>query len=199
MDSTTSGNWGGVYGKDGYVLCNYNGNGHDQKSLPSYVSSLNYYMINGSGLPNAAVWASGTSDTRALAPGSSNQSPRTAACLYTDGYNGGRNTMTFTIKTTGIRNYQVALYFVDWDNKGRRLAVEMFDANTLKLIAPVQVVTNSYRGCYLVYTYNQSAKFRIDHVWGDNAVLSGIFFDPAPTLGASRLSGGRLILTGNQG
>ena len=62
----------------------------------------------------------------------------------------------------------------------RRLAVEMHDANTLDLVAPEKVVTNFYGGKYLVYTYNKSAKFRIDHVRGDNAVLSGIFFDPAP-------------------
>jgi len=42
-------------------------------------------------------------------------------------------------------------------------------------------LTNFSGGAYLVYTYNKSAKFRIDHVRGDNAVLSGIFFDPAPT------------------
>lgn len=47
IDSTTSGNWGSVYGKDGYILCNYKGNGNDKKSLPSYVSSVNYYMVKG--------------------------------------------------------------------------------------------------------------------------------------------------------
>jgi len=171
-DSTTSGNWGGVYGKDGYVLCNYNGNSTDQKSLPSYVSSVNYNV------PHATIWASGTNDARALAPDSSNQNPRTAACYYTD--QGVTPTMTFTINSTGTNNYQVALYFVDWDNRGRRLAVEMFDANTLNLIAPVRVATNFYGGKYLVYACNKSVKFRIDHVRGDNAVLSGIFFDPAP-------------------
>jgi hypothetical protein len=179
-DSITSGNWGGVYGQDGYVLCNYNGGGHDKKSLPSYVAAVSYCLVDGNGLPNAAVWTNGTSDPRALAPDATNPASRNAACFYTDGYNGGRNTMTFTLSTLGIRNYQVALYFVDWDNRDRRLAVEMFDANTLNLIAPVKVVTNFYGGCYLVYSYDQSAKFRIDQVRGDNAVLSGIFFDPAP-------------------
>jgi len=179
-DRTTSGNWGGVYGQEGYVLCNYNGNGNDKKSLPSYVASVNYFMIDGNRLPNAVIWTAGTNDARALAPDANNQNPRNAACLYTDKDVGGRNTMTFDINTTGTRNYQVALYFVDWDNNGRRLAVEMFDANTLDLVAPVKVVTNFFGGKYLVYTYDRSAKFRIDHVRGDNAVLSGIFFDSAP-------------------
>jgi hypothetical protein len=173
-DSTTSGNWGGVYGKDGYVLCDYDDKGNDIRSLPAYVSSVTYNV------PHSAVWASGTNDLRALAPNSNNQNPRNAACVYTD--QGNTPTMTFTINTAGTRNYQVALYFVDWDNRGRQLSLEMFDADTLNLIAPVKVVKNFYGGCYIVYAYNKSVKFRIDHVRGDNAVLSGIFFDPAPPI-----------------
>lgn len=55
----------------------------------------------------------------------------------------------------------------------------MFDANTLNLIAPVKIVRNCLGGAYVTYAYNKSAKFRINMVRGDNAVLSGIFFDPA--------------------
>ena len=170
-DATTSGNWGGVYGKDGYVLCNYNGNSSDKTSLPSYVSSL----VWSPGPPQASVWATGTNDTRALAPNSSNQGLRNAACDFNN------PDMPVTINTTGTNYYQVALYFVDWDNRGRREAVEMFNANTLNLIAPERISTNFYGGKYLVYTYNKSVRFRFDQVRGDNAVLSGIFFDPAPT------------------
>jgi hypothetical protein len=179
QDATTSGNWGGVYGKDGYVLCNYNGNGNDKKSLPPYVSSVSYSLY-AADPPNAGIWAAGTSDDRALAADAGNQNPRNAAELFTDKFIGGRSTMTCTINCPGTNNYQVALYFVDWNDGGRRLAVEMHDAKTLDLVAPEKVVTNFYGGKYLVYTYNKSAKFRIDHVRGDNAVLSGIFFDPAP-------------------
>ncbi|RZM12739.1 MAG: hypothetical protein EOO88_45260, partial [Pedobacter sp.] len=68
LDSTTSGNWGGMYGKDGYVLCNYNGNGQDKRSLPSYVSSVSYYKIEGNGLPLNTVWKDNTRDNRALSP-----------------------------------------------------------------------------------------------------------------------------------
>ena len=195
-DPTTRGNWGGVYGKDGYVLCNYNGNRVDKKSLPAYVSAI-AYSIRGSNQPAATIWASGTSDSRALAPGPSNQNPRVAACIYTQ-RGGSRNTMTLTINCTGTNRYQVALYFVDWDNKGRRLAVEMYDASTLDLVAPEKLVTNYFGGKYLVYTFNKSAKFRIDHVLGDNAVLSGIFFDPAPTNTAPVLGalGDRFIYAG---
>jgi alpha-L-rhamnosidase len=177
IDSTTGGNWGGKYGKDGYVLCNYNGKGSDKKSLPSYISSLNYYKKNGNGRPLDTVWESTTGDRRALAPDSANNIPRTAASLFASDPDQVAYTFTFTADINGIHEYRISLYFLDWDNKGRKIAVEMFDAHTLNLIAPVKMVANCTGGEYLTYVYNKSAKFRINLIQGDNAVLSGIFFD----------------------
>ena len=85
--------------------------------------------------------------------------------------------MTVDIELTNSRPCQIALYFVDWDKKGRREAVEMFDRVTLKRIAPVQMVRDFAGGKYLIYRYDKSVRFRIDQVRGDNATLSGIFFD----------------------
>jgi len=183
-DATTSGNWGGVFGKEGCVLCNYLGAGSDKKSLPPYVTSLEYYRaFPKNGLPDYTAWASETADKRAPSPDADNSSPRNAACISNND-----QTMTVTIGIDGTREYQVALYFVDWDNQGRRLAVEMFDANTLNLVAPVKVVDHFSGGKYLVYRYNKSAKFRIDKVRSDLAVLTGIFFDPAPAAGGSAVT-----------
>jgi hypothetical protein len=194
-DSTTSGNWGGVYGKDGYILCNYNGNQSNKMSLPPYVSSF----VWSPGLPQATVWTTGTTDTRALAPNPVNQGLRNAASYH------NAPDMPFTINTTGSNFYLVALYFVDWDHQNRQLAVEMFDAKTLDLIAPERVSTNFSGGKYLVYRYHKSVRFRFDQVRGANAVLSGIFFDPAPagfkaaTLGRHKASRGNLTVTGTGG
>ena len=91
-------------------------------------------------------------------------------------------TFTFTVALNNIHDYQISLYFLDWDDRGRKIAVEMFDAKTLNLIAPVRIVKNCRGGAYLTYSYNKSAKFRINLVRGDNAVLIGIFFDPASSL-----------------
>jgi len=175
-DTTTGGSWGGVYGRDGYALCNYRLDGRDNESLPPYVTSLEYFRaFPKAGLPDATTWASGTSDPRALSPDPDNSTPRNAACV-----SNSDQTMTLTIGIDGPRFYQVALYFVDWDDQGRRLAVEMFDADSLKLIAPVRIVKGFSGGAYLVYAYDRSAKFRIDKVRGDIVTLSGIFFDPGP-------------------
>ena len=178
IDSITGGDWGGVYGKDGFVLCNYNGNGSDKKSLPSYVSSVSYYRIFGNKQPDNVIWESDTNDKRALAPDAMNGLPRNAACLYAMGGDQIAYTFTSTISIIGTHDYNVSLYFLDWDKKGREIAVEMFDAKTSDLIAPVKIVKNSAGGAYITFSYNKSAKFRINIVRGDNAVLSGIFFDP---------------------
>ena len=185
-DAKTSGNWGGVYGKEGYVLCNYNGNGADKLRLPAYVSSVNYYMKNSGGKPNAVVWASGTDDARALAPDPENGKTRTAAGLFTGDPVACEQAFTVTINVNGRHDYSVALYFADWDDKGRRLAVDMFDESTLCLIAPTKIVNDFRGGKYLVYSYDKSARFRIYHVRGDNAVLSGIFFDAGGSGGIQR-------------
>jgi hypothetical protein len=181
LDKTTGGDWGGVYGGDGYVLCNYNGEGRDEKALPPYVKSVEYYRaFPKSGVPDPQVWATGSSEKRALAPDKSNGSSRKAA-----GYSNSDQTMSVTIGTDGTREYQVVLYFVDWNRKGCRQAVEMMDAETLNQVAPVRIVDDFSGGAYLVYKYNKSVKFRINKVRGDILSLSGIFFDPAPVAGAN--------------
>ncbi|MHA4894364.1 alpha-L-rhamnosidase-related protein [Pedobacter sp. PWIIR3] len=177
VDTKTSGNWGNTYGKDGYVLCNYAGNGKDKQQLPSYVSAIAYYKVKGDNQPLNTVWARGIDDARALAPDPNNSFPRNAACLFAmDGDQIGY-TYTSSILVKGTHDFKVSLYFVDWDHKDRKIAIEMFDTNTSKLIAPVKIVDKATGGVYITYAYNKSVKFRINMVRGDNAPLSGIFFD----------------------
>ncbi|TSJ44095.1 Bacterial alpha-L-rhamnosidase [Mucilaginibacter corticis] len=177
MDSKTGGNWGGIYGKDGYVLCNYNGDGKDKTALPPYVTSVNYYKVKGNGLPLNLTNASKTNDRRALAPDPTNGYPRTAAGLYAmDGDQIGY-TFTSTIAVKGEHNYRVSLYFLDWDNTTKPIEVEMFDAETSNIIAPAKMIKSCTGGVYLTYAYNGPVKFRINMSPNSKAVLSGIFFD----------------------
>jgi alpha-L-rhamnosidase len=173
-DASTQGNWGSKYGHDGFVLCNYdevNGKLADRQQLPDYVSAVNYSL-------NANVcWQTGTVDPRAPAPNAADGFPRNVGALYTQDPQGGFQTMTVDINLTNSKPCQISLYFVDWDKKDRRLAVEAFDRKTLRRVAPVQMVRDFTGGKYLIYRYNQSVRFRIDQVRGDNATLSGIFFD----------------------
>lgn len=174
LDRTTSGDWGGVYGKDGQVLCNYEGGGRDKAALPSYISKVDYFRaFPENGVPVATLWAAATTDKRALASDRENGPERQASC-----YLNLENTMSVTLHADGTKEFQVALYFVDWERAGNRIAVEMMDANTLDLIAPVKIVDDFSGGVYLVYQYGKSVKFRINKVRGNGVSLSGIFFDP---------------------
>lgn len=176
-DTTTSGNWGGIYGSDGYQLCNYNGNGKHSEQLPDYVTSIEHYKIFGNSKPLNTLWADKSNDKRALAPDAKNSFPRVASCIYAQDNDQIGYTFTSTINVKGIRGYKVSLYFLDWDNKGRKLAIEMFDAETSELITPVQEVEQCKNGTYLTFSYNRSVKFRINPIRGLTPVLSGIFFD----------------------
>ena len=170
-DTATHGDWGGKYGRDGYVLFSYDGAGKDRVQLPSYVRSVTSFLTQPR--ERDATWALQTDDRRALAPDPSNVIPRNAGCTYAD--------VTFHLDVDVKTNtaYSLALYFLDWDKKGRQTTVQVFDLKTLDLIAPIEMVSDYADGKYLVYRCDRPVRLRIDHVRGDNAVISGLFFDPA--------------------
>ena len=168
-DTTTQGNWGGVYGSEGYVLCAYNGG--DVRVLPDYVEDIQYTKAS------STQWATDTTDVRALASNRLNLENRNLGALYTNDPIACQQTFTVDIQLKEQREYTVALYFVDWDSDNtRQLAIEMFDGDTLNMVAPVKVVKDYSDGAYVIYQYDKSARFRIDQMRGANATLSGIFF-----------------------
>jgi hypothetical protein len=174
QDTVTGGDWGGVYGRDGHVLCSAGPNGADQLALPAYVRSVDFYRaFPHSGRPDNTVWAASTADRRALAHSADNGVPRTAAAVSNND-----QTMTATIRVDAGTKYRVAFYLVDWQNDGQRAAVELFDADTLRMIAPVQMARGQGNGVYLCYECDRSVKVRFDKVRGKLVTLSGIFFDP---------------------
>jgi len=85
--------------------------------------------------------------------------------------------MTVDIDMEEGEPHQIALYFVDWDDAGRRVAVEMFDLESKQLEAPVQMVRDFKNGKYLAFDCDAPVRFRINYVRGPNATLSAIFFD----------------------
>jgi len=175
-DTQTGGDWGRSYGRDGYVLCGYRADGSDQQMLPDYVQSIDFFRaFPHSGRPDPMKWSASTTDRRALASDRKNEPGRAATCL-----SNSDQTMTATIQVKGVHKYRIALYFVDWDGQGQQTAVETFDANTLRMIAPVAVVRGHRGGCYLVYEYDRSVKFRFDKIRGNTVTVSGLFFDPIP-------------------
>lgn len=171
-DRITSGNWGGKYGSDGSVLFGANGADNDRVQLPSYVASVVHRQGRTGGWSEPAV------DTRALAQGPTNDAARCFGVLYCGNPAACQQCLVVDVALKQPAEYQLALYFVDLDRKGRRQSVELFDLANRKLIAPTRVYSNFAGGTYAVYTCRQSVRIRVNHIRGDNAVLSGVFFDP---------------------
>jgi hypothetical protein len=158
-DTNTQGNWAGVYGRDGYHVI------ENQVKYPSYVSVT----------PNGCspfTWADDVSDARALQkePGSSK---RKAACWYSStGF-----TLEFEIKDG--RSHRVALYVLDWDSKARVQTIEVSDVVTGKTL-DTRTIDDFSKGKYLIWDISGKVRFRLTKIAGDNAIVAGIFFDPAP-------------------
>ena len=154
QDSLTAGNWKKRYGKEGFVLFNYVKKDSSLQTLPSYLSALVIKQA-------ANVHMEG----------------QTFGALVTQDPKPTLQTMTIDIPVKDDAPHRLALYFLDWDDRGRRTAVEIFDLKTLELIAPVQLVKQYQRGKYLVFPYRGAIRIRINQVRGENAAVSGVFFD----------------------
>lgn len=171
LDKKTQGNWGGVYGKDGYALLNYHGNGKHQVTMPEFCQSINYHRAKHANLTLA------TQDPRAPAADSSNAAARKIGCIHTGNPAACQQRFGVDIAVADNSTYDLALYFVDWDKSGMRLSTEIMDLETKELIGPTKYVEDSTSGAYLVYRVTGSCRVSVNHIRGDNATLSALFFD----------------------
>lgn len=178
-DTATSGNWPGVFGHDGYVLFDYDGPGIDRRDLPSYITAVHPSSQKNGGCRHEQA-AVAIDDRRAPASSRTNPQTRNLGQLYTGDPIACQQTMTVDVEAPDDKEYQVALYVLDWDRQERRQAVALFDLKTLSRLAPVHMLRNFAEGKYLIYSCSGSVRFRIDQVRGKNAVLNAIFFDRAP-------------------
>jgi len=161
-DTATQGNWHGVYGVDGYSIAN------DSQSIPSYASFAVQNQLN-------YTWASSTTDPRALQTG--NGAGRIAATWYRSG------TFTFDVNLANGSLHQFALYAMDWDANGRTETVQVLDANTNALL-DTRTLSSFSNGVYLVWNLSGHVKINVTWTSGYNAVVSGVFFGGAGSVGA---------------
>jgi len=160
-DTTTLGNWKGVYGSDGYNVIN------DAVSYPAYA------QVSVSG-QSAYTWAASTSDVRALLKAAS-PTDRLAACWYS-----GSN-FTVDVNLTDGNIHRVAVYSLDWDgNNSRQERLEILDAVS-NAVLDSRDVTSYSGGKYSVWDLQGHVKIKVTHLGpaGSNAVISGLFFGPA--------------------
>jgi alpha-L-rhamnosidase len=163
QDRLTRGRWKSRYGDKGYVLFEKN---RIQK-LPAYIDSIKAKKAD------TISWSPSGGDPRLLEGLQDNE----VTALITRDPQPTLQTFTLDVHSKGTRRYKISLYFVDWDRKGRRSAIEIFSLKTLELLAPVQLIRNYENGTYVSFDVNQPIRIRVNHVRGDNAALSGVFFD----------------------
>lgn len=168
IDSTTGGNWKDRFGKDGYLI--FGGKGLTNKlSQPQFIDSVKIQRAI------SHTWALKTTDARALQ--SVDNEDRTASAAITQDPIPTLQTFTVDLFKQNDKPYFLSLYFVDWDEKGRRSAFELFDASSLEIIAPVQVIDHYGKGKYVRFKVDRAIRIRINQVRGPNAALAGIFFN----------------------
>ncbi len=162
-DSTTRGNWKGVYGAEGYTVLG------DTTKAPSYAT------VSTSGTYS---WTWGNPDYTGNAGSlikASSTTARIAACWYTP------TSYTATIKVTDGKAHQLSVYALDWDKLGRAETIEILDGTT-GAVLDSQSVSAFSGGRYLSWTITGTVKVRVTRTAGPNAVIEGLFFDAAQVL-----------------
>ncbi|HEX7863230.1 MAG TPA: chitobiase/beta-hexosaminidase C-terminal domain-containing protein [Verrucomicrobiae bacterium] len=155
-DTTTRGNWKGVYGAQGYNII------QNSQNYPSFVSLATFGN-------SAWTWNNNTTDPAALLR--ANENTRLAACWYSGSQ--------FEVQLGFSDNvpHRVALYFLDWDKAGRRQTLDILHGDTGALLA-TRTIESFQNGTYVVYDLQGRVTLRL-RPQTVNAVLSGIFFDAA--------------------
>ena len=139
-------------------------------SLPSYAT------ITPSGALYA-TWTSNSSDPRAL------QNPTGTGRSLNYWYS--QTSFTVNVDLTDGQLHELALYFSDWGQKGRSERVQISNATTGTLLDSTTVSSFASSGVYVLWTVSGDVTITITTVAGPNAVLSGLFLDPAPATTAA--------------
>ncbi len=173
QDATTSGTWVGTYGHDGTDIQGY------AAAIPSYATV--------SFSTNAApyTWATSTTDTRAPQNPGNPTGSRVAAAWY----NTSGSSFTITVNLTDGQAHDLALYFLDWPKTGRKESVQISDAAS-GTVLDTETVSSFGGGTYLQWKVSGNVVIKVSAVAGANAVLTGLFFDPAGA-GAVEVAGAR--------
>ena len=74
--------------------------------------------------------------------------------------------------------HQLAVYCLDWDSGGARTqTVSILDGGN-NAVLDTQTVSNFQNGKYVVWNLTGHVVLKVANAGGDNAVISGLFFDP---------------------
>ena len=157
QDTTTQGTWIGTYGASGY----------DIVSGPTSLPAGDTITPTGQ---STYTWTTATTDPRALqVPGSPN---RVAAVWYS------ATSFSVDVNLGDGLAHDLELYLLDWSLSGRAETVQITDATTGAVLTS-QTISSFQSGEYLDYVVSGHIKITITNIGPANAVLNGLFLDPA--------------------
>jgi hypothetical protein len=192
-DEVTQGNWVGAYGSAGHFLVAYDGPGKHRAALPSWVQSVE--QVFGPNLSGPWLDPAPDADPRALQDPDNATAPRrigqwTAVPPPADGWQPSFP-VDIIVDDAHLRGgaggnvtYQFAVYFCDYDARGRQESVALMDRATLNDISPTQMLRDFEGGVWLVWQYPASVRVRVNYKRGTNQVVSAVLFDEIATGGA---------------
>jgi hypothetical protein len=158
-DTTTQGNWHGVYGTSGYDI--EGDTSGKNPNLPSFAT------LSTTGA-STYTWTSNTTDVRALQNVAN--TGRIASAWYTD------TSMSFNLDLTDGKTHKVSLYAVDWDTTSRSEEVQVINAATGAVLS-TQNISSFHGGEYLSWKISGNVIIKVTKLAGSNAVVSGLFID----------------------
>jgi len=160
-DTETQGDWMDEYGENGAILF-----------APTDLTDLRDISAYDDGGNQRWDWANPTPDERGLLyPDESGN--RAGSCMF-------NNPVGVVTIETNLRDYQVAVYAVDWDSSVRVQDMVGFQGNNAPNAPDVTVENPEFNaGVYYLWhvTGNDPFKLQITHTGGANWVISGIFVD----------------------
>ncbi len=162
-NTTTSGNWVGTYGGQGYDIEG------DPVELPSYAS------ITITGVLTYTSAAS-TTDTRAL------ESPAGGATRSSTEWFG--TTYTIDVNLTDGQLHLLSIYALDWARAGRTEQFQVIDPLTGKVLDTEQL-WSFQNGAYELWRVSGHVKIVVTVMGGPNASISGIFLDDATPIASA--------------
>jgi hypothetical protein len=156
VDTQTQGSWKGVYGADGFAIAN------DVTSYPAYaqvtLTAPTY------------TWAPSTTDVRALQKGAPSATDRIASTWVSG------TSFNIDIHFLDGNPHPVAFYCLDWDARNRAERFDIIDLATNTLLDS-RTISAFSNGEYLIWNVHGSVRVTVTLTGGDNAVVSGIFFN----------------------
>src|SRR5262249_37751010 len=116
----------------------------------------------------------GTTDARAPQNPANPTGSRVAAAWF----NNSGSSFTIDVNLTDGRAHDLALYFLDWKNGGRKESVQISDAAS-GTVLDTESVSSFGGGTFLQWKVSGHVTVKVSAVVGANAVLTGLLFDPA--------------------